>query len=198
MDFFSLFVTSVGLSCDAFAASVFISAFNKKLKFKKILCLSLAFGFFQALMPTIGWVIGQAGATIIAKFDHWIAFTLLSYLGAKMYVDAFNGGARINNSAKDISIISEVKDVLLLAIATSIDALTAGIILPSIIATENTYFTLISTGFIGIVTFLFSFSGAYLGKKLGAKLSIKAQILGGSVLLIMAIKILLQHLINHI
>jgi putative Mn2+ efflux pump MntP len=156
----------------------------KKLSIKNAAVVALFFGGFQALMPFIGWALGKQFDVYITGYDHWIAFALLCFLGGKMLADGFK-----KDEEYEICHTFSVKRVFVLAIATSIDALAAGItiaflnadILPTVLL-------------IGLVTFGISFAGVAIGNRFGSGLANKADILGGAVLIIIGFKILLEHL----
>lgn len=191
MDFISLLGIAVGLSMDAFAVSIANGAANKNLRPAFALKLGGAFGFFQALMPVIGWCIGQAGASIITSVDHWIALVLLGFLGGKMIFEAVR---HKEEDAPENSENLKLRTLLLLAIATSIDALATGIILPSAVGANTFWLMILSVAIIGCVTFCICVPGVYLGKKFGKLLSSKAEIFGGLVLIAIGLKICIEHL----
>lgn len=190
MDYFSLLGIAVGLSMDAFAVSIANGASVKTLRFRFALQQSAAFGFFQALMPFLGWCIGRAGETLIARIDHWIALILLCFLGGKMIWEA----VMEKEASKPCHDRLKLRTLLLMAIATSIDALATGVILPSAVGADTIFSLLLSVGIIGCITFLLSFLGTYLGKQFGTLLSSKAQIFGGIVLIAIGVKIFITHL----
>ena len=184
MDIITIFLIAVGLSMDAFAVAVTSGFTMKKVELKNALKMALYFGGFQALMPLIGYLAGQSFKGFISSFDHWIAFIVLSAIGGKMIYEAHK-----------IDEIEKEKDntnsfVLLgLAIATSIDALAVGISLSLLV--NNIIFPAL---FIGVVTFIFSFAGVYIGKKFGNFFENKIEVAGGVILIGMGIKILIEHL----
>jgi putative Mn2+ efflux pump MntP len=168
---------------DAFAVSI-STGLNQRLSFLQIFRLSLAFGFFQFAMPLIGWKLGQQLAVLINAFDHWIAFGLLAFVGGKMLWEAKTEKQSENKADATKGVM-----LLLLALATSIDALSVGlslaflrvsILFPSIV--------------IGIVTFILSAFGAEFGGKLGRKWGARAEFAGGTVLIIIGAHILYSHL----
>ena len=184
MSLFTLFVTAVGLSMDAFAVSVCKGLAMKKLSMKKALIIGLWFGGFQALMPAIGYLLGSRFERYVTAIDHWIAFVLLALIGANMVKEALSGdeGCEANDSV-------DIKTMLMLAVATSIDALAVGVtyaflkvaILPAVV-------------FIGGVTFLLSIAGVKAGNVFGIKYKSRAELAGGVILIVMGLKILLEHL----
>ena len=183
MGLIELFLIAVGLSMDAFAVSVCKGLAMPKCTFKKAAIVGLWFGGFQALMPAIGYVLGAQFQETIASIDHWIAFVLLALIGGNMIHEA------LDNDEEDADASLDVKTMFLLAVATSIDALAIGItfaflkvnIIPAVC-------------FIGIVTFIISFAGVKIGNVFGARYKNKAEIVGGIILILLGLKILLEHL----
>ena len=173
-----LLLIGIGLSMDAFAASVCQGLKMRKISPKQTLIIALFFGSFQALMPLIGWVLGKQFETYITSIDHWIAFVLLAFIGGKMVFDAL----KQEDGDKDDSPFS-VREIFLLAIATSIDALA--------FLQTNIW---VSIGIIGCTTFLLSAVGVFIGHKFGAKHKNKAELAGGIILILIGLKILLEHL----
>ena len=178
-----LFLLGVGLSMDAFAVSVCKGLGMRKLNKKQALIIGLYFGGFQALMPAIGYILGAQFQEAIASIDHWIAFVLLALIGGNMIHEA------LDNDEEEADASLDVKTMFLLAVATSIDALAIGItfaflkvnIIPAVC-------------FIGIVTFIISFAGVKIGNVFGARYKNKAEIVGGVILILLGLKILLEHL----
>lgn len=183
MGLIELFLIAVGLSMDAFAVSVCKGLAMPKCTFKKAAIVGLWFGGFQALMPAIGYVLGAQFQEAIASIDHWIAFVLLALIGGNMIHEA------LDNDEEEADASLNVKNMFLLAVATSIDALAIGItfaflkvnIIPAVC-------------FIGIVTFIISFAGVKIGNVFGARYKNKAEIVGGIILILLGLKILLEHL----
>ena len=183
MGLIELFLISVGLSMDAFAVSVCKGLAMPKCTFKKVAIVGLWFGGFQALMPAIGYILGAQFQEAIASIDHWIAFVLLALIGGNMIHEA------LDNDEEEADASLDVKTMFLLAVATSIDALAIGItfaflkvnIIPAVC-------------FIGIVTFIISFAGVKIGNVFGARYKNKAEIVGGVILILLGLKILLEHL----
>mgnify|MGYP000819924287 FL=1 len=182
MGLIELFLIAVGLSMDAFAVSVCKGLAMPKCTFKKAAIVGLWFGGFQALMPAIGYVLGAQFQETIASIDHWIAFVLLALIGGNMIHEA------LDNDEEEADASLDVKTMFLLAVATSIDALAIGItfaflkvnIIPAVC-------------FIGIVTFIISFAGVKIGNVFGARYKNKAEIVGGVILILLGLKILLEH-----
>lgn len=183
MGIIELFLIAFGLSMDAFAVAVCKGLALKKIKPRHCIKAGLWFGGFQALMPLIGYFCGYWFRDYISAFDHWIAFVLLAILGAKMIMEALSDKDEETDSAMDF------KNMLVLAVATSIDALAAGISFAFL--DVNIWWAI---GFIGCITFILSGIGIKIGSIFGAKFKSKAEILGGLILIIMGIKILLEHL----
>ena len=183
MGLIELFLIAVGLSMDAFAVSVCKGLAMPKCTFKKAAIVGLWFGGFQALMPAIGYILGAQFQEAIASIDHWIAFVLLALIGGNMIHEA------LDNDEEEADASLNVKTMFLLAVATSIDALAIGItfaflkvsIIPAVC-------------FIGIVTFIISFAGVKIGNVFGARYKNKAEIVGGVILILLGMKILLEHL----
>lgn len=183
MGLIELFLIAVGLSMDAFAVSVCKGLAMPKCTFKKVAIVGLWFGGFQALMPAIGYILGAQFQEAIASIDHWIAFVLLALIGGNMIHEA------LDNDEEEADASLDVKTMFLLAVATSIDALAIGItfaflkvnIIPAVC-------------FIGIVTFIISFAGVKIGNVFGARYKNKAEIVGGVILILLGLKILLEHL----
>ena len=185
MDFVTILLIGIGLSMDASAVSLAKGMSLDKDKVKKYaLILALAFGFFQALMPTIGYFAGNHFAEYIQSIDHWIAFILLSLIGINMIKE----GKEEKEKKEKIHSIS-FKDILLLAIATSIDALAVGV---SFAFLKVNLFEAVIT--IGITTFILSFVCVLFGKKLSSLCEKYAEYLGGIILILLGIKILIEHL----
>lgn len=175
-------VIAVGLSMDAFAVSICKGLSVKKVSLRHALIAGLYFGGFQALMPLLGYLLGATFESLITSFDHWIAFILLGLIGANMIREGFSGEESLNASF-------DFKTMLPLAIATSIDALAVGVTFAFL--KVNIWLAIL---LIGLITFLFSAIGVKVGNLFGSKFKAKAEILGGAVLILMGIKILLEHL----
>lgn len=180
-----IFIISFILALDAFSVSIAEGIKSQKAKAVHAVKISAFFGAFQAGMPVIGWFIGEALKGFIASVDHWIAFILLGVIGLKMIHEA------LNNTAEEKRGILNTKTLLLLSIATSIDALVIGITLSLL---KIPFFVSITT--IGVVTFILSFLGFIFGKQLGVMFGKKVEILGGVTLVLIALKILIEHLIG--
>ena len=183
MTLFSLFIIAVGLSMDAFAVSICKGLAMQKITIKKALIVGLWFGGFQALMPALGYLLGSQFSTYITSIDHWIAFILLSIIGGNMIKEALSKEEECANDSLAF------KEMIILALATSIDALAVGVtfaflnvqIVPAVL-------------FIGVITFTLSAIGVKIGNIFGCRYKSKAEFAGGIILIIMGIKILLEHL----
>lgn len=192
MDYFSLFGIGVGLAMDAFAVCITNGAITRRVTPWFALKLALCFGLFQSLMPLLGWLIGKAGESIISAVDHWVALILLSYLGLSMIFEARkkkNCGMR-DRRQDDI----QPRTLITLAVATSIDALATGIILPSAVGASSVFLMGESVLIIGLITFAICLIGVYIGKKFGTLCSLHAEYFGGLVLIGIGIKIFIDHM----
>ena len=182
-----LVLLAIGLSMDAFAVSICKGLGMKKINLKVAVVLGLFFGGFQAGMPVIGWALGSQFLGIIGPIDHWIAFILLAFIGGKMLWEAFTEGED-EGDGKDAEKI-DLGEYLILAIATSIDALAVGI---SFAALSVDIVPAVSL--IGATTFIFSVAGVAIGHTFGSRYEKPASIVGGVVLILIGLKILLEHL----
>ena len=183
MGFLELFVLAVGLSMDAFAVSVCKGLAMQKCSLKNAMLCGVWFGGFQALMPLIGYLLGYRFRNYITAIDHWIAFVLLLIIGANMLKEAFGKEDEANAD-------TDWKTMLLMAVATSIDALAVGITFAFLPDTN----ILAAVLFIGCVTFGLSTAGAKLGHAFGVKYRSRAECAGGVILIALGVKILLEHL----
>ena len=186
--FVELFLLGVGLSMDAFAVSVCKGLGMRKLDKKQALIIGLYFGGFQALMPLIGWLLGSQFQQYITSIDHWIAFILLGFIGGKMMVEA----VREWNEEETVEVMDapiDHKNMFVLAVATSIDALAVGITF----AFLNTPIIEAIT-IIGITTMVLSIIGVIVGNFFGSRYKSKAEFIGGLILVLLGLKILLKHL----
>ena len=182
MHFVELFLIAVGLSMDAFAVSVCKGLSVRGLKGKHLLLAGLYFGGFQFLMPVIGWLLGYRFEAMIQSVDHWIAFVLLGLIGANMIKESFG-------DEEELSDDFGFRTMLLLAIATSIDALAVGVTFAFLEVR-----ILPAAALIGVTTFLLSAAGIYIGHVFGMRYKAKAERLGGVILILIGLKILLEHL----
>ena len=183
-----LFLLGVGLSMDAFAVSVCKGLGMRKLNKKQALIIGLYFGGFQALMPFVGWLLGSQFQKYITSIDHWIAFILLGFIGGKMMIEA----VREWNEEEVVDVMDapiDHKNMLVLAVATSIDALTVGITFAFLGTPIVEAITII-----GITTMVISIAGVVVGNFFGSRYKSKAEIIGGLILVLLGLKILLEHL----
>lgn len=184
-----LFLLAAGLSMDAFAVSVCKGLAMKKATLKAEATCGLWFGGFQALMPTIGFFLGALFADAIEAFDHWVAFALLAIIGINMLKEALEKKDESgDNPEKDADL--SVKTMFLMAVATSIDALAVGISL-AMVGSVNIW---LAAAFIGICTCLLSALGVKIGNVFGSRYEKKAELAGGVILILLGVKILLEHL----
>ena len=189
MSVVDIFLFGVGLSMDAFAVAICKGLAMKQVNKKQMFMIALFFGGFQALMPFIGFLLGSAFADMISAYDHWVAFILLLYVGGKMIIEAIREWKDEDN----VEIMDpplDYKELTLLAVATSIDALACGI-------TFSFYkeFNIIKAiSIIGLTTFVISAGCVYVGNIFGNKFKAKAQLLGGIILIFLGVKILIEHL----
>ena len=186
MGIWEIVLIALGLSMDAFAVSLCKGIGAGKVKIKHMLIVGLWFGCFQAAMPLGGYFLGGTFSGYIESFDHWIAFVLLLFIGGKMIFDSF----KKDEDKKETNPFAFTV-MLLMAVATSIDALAVGItfaFLPDV----NIW---LAIGIIGALTFILSAAGTKIGSIFGNKLSSKAEFIGGLILIAMGVKILVEHLI---
>ncbi len=185
--FVELFLIGVGLSMDAFVVSICKGLGMSRLNMRQAAVISLFFGGFQAFMPLIGWALGSQLTDFITPIDHWIAFGLLAFVGGKMLWDAFHEDDEDEGVQTDEKL--DLKELLMLAIATSIDALAVGITFAFLQVAIVPSITII-----GLTTFVISFAGVAVGRFFGARFEKPATIVGGVVLILIGVKILLEHL----
>jgi putative Mn2+ efflux pump MntP len=191
MGYLEIFLTGIALAMDAFAVSICKGIKMPKLRKSHIVIIAIFFGGFQMLMPLIGWLLGSQFVQYISKFDHWIAFALLAFIGVKMAIESFKHEEE--ECCKCESKL-DLKELVVLAIATSIDALAVGITF----ALYPDINILSSISIIGIVTFIICAGGVVIGHKFGAKFKSKAELLGGIVLVIIGLKLLIEGLLEGI
>lgn len=189
MGVLEIIVVGIGLSMDAFAVSICKGLKMNGFSAKKALIISAFFGGFQALMPLIGYFVGGLFEQYITAVDHWIAFILLAFLGIKTIIESVKEKDAEAASRTDDPL--DLKELLLMAIATSIDALAVGITMAFLDLTVGIWGAI---AIIGGLTALICFAGAFIGYKFGSKFKKVAEIIGGSVLILVGLKILLEHL----
>lgn len=186
--FIELFLLGIGLAMDAFAVSVCKGLGMRRLNKKQTLIIGLYFGGFQALMPLIGWLLGSQFQKYITSINHWIAFILLSFIGGKMMIEAI----REWNEEETVDVMDaplDHKNMLVLAVATSIDALAVGITFAFLDTPIIEAITII-----GITTMVISIIGVVVGNFFGSRYKSKAEFIGGLILVLLGLKILLEHL----
>lgn len=190
MGLVEVILTAIGLSMDALAVSVCKGLCMKKLSLKNALIIGIFFGGFQAAMPFIGYLLGTSFESYIKNFDHWIAFVLLLFIGGKMIIDTIKEGDEEDccdiNSDK-----LNYKELVVMAVATSIDALAVGIAMACLSGGMNVYTAI---AIIGVITLAICFFGVIIGNKFGAKFKKNASYAGGIILVLIGTKILLEHL----
>ena len=184
MGLITIIIIAVGLAMDAFAVSIVSGSACKQLKVKHAFRIAVFFGGFQALMPLIGALAGLSLKEYIANYDHWMAFGLLSAVGGKMVYESFK-----IKPAKENFDPSNIFILLVLSVATSIDALAIGVTLPLITSSIAAAVIII-----GLVTFALSYLGVFIGKKFGHFFESKIEAIGGLVLIALGLKILIEHL----
>lgn len=183
MGIFEIAVIGISLAMDAFAVSVCKGLSMKKMNWKNALIIAMYFCVFQALMPIIGYFLGSTFSGFVQNIDHWLAFILLSIIGIIMIKESTDEENEKRNDKVDF------KTMLVLALATSIDALTVGI--------TFAFFKIdliLAVSIIGIITFILSIIGVKIGNKFGDKFQNKAELAGGIMLILIGLKILLEHL----
>ena len=183
MNFFEIMLIGIGLAMDAFAVSICKGLSMKKMNWKNAAIIALYFGILQGLMPNLGYFLGSAFKGFVENIDHWVAFILLALIGGNMIKESFDDEEEKRNDNIDF------KTMILLAIATSIDALAVGI-------TFAFFETNIGAAviIIGLITFVLSLAGVKIGNKFGDKFQNKAELMGGIILILIGLKILLEHL----
>ena len=180
--FFNSILLGVGLAMDAFSVSLANGLNEPCMRLRRVFLISGVFAVFQGLMPLIGFFLGSLFASYITAFDHWIAFVLLALIGGNMIKESFDQAEECNCSFCP-------KAMIPMAIATSIDALAVGVTFAFLNVT-----IVPAVSFIGVITFALSAVGVYIGHLFGAKFKSKAELLGGIVLILMGLRILLEHL----
>jgi putative Mn2+ efflux pump MntP len=185
MTFWALLFIALGVSADAFAVALTKGVHMRRFNLRNAVVIALTFGLFQALMPVLGWLVGTQFARYITEVDHWVAFGLLAIVGGKMLWEAFSTH---EDTERDTDTL-DVKQLLLLAIATSIDALAVGITFAFVPVSIGGAATLI-----GVTTAAFAFAGVVIGRRVGARFGKPAEIVGGVVLILIGTRILLDHL----
>ncbi len=188
MDFITPFLLSIGLSADAFAVSVTDGICSKEVTKRNALLTSLIFGAFQGIMPIIGYYLGNIFYDVILRYHHWVALLLLSALGVNMIFDAIKELKNPENQC-DTNKVFSIKNLMIQGIATSIDAMAAGI---GLIALDIAIFP--TALLIATITFAVSYAGVFLGNKFSCKLGQRAKLIGGIILIVIGCKIFFEHL----
>ena len=183
MSILEILLLGIGLSMDAFAVSICKGLSAKRLQTRHYLIIGAWFGGFQALMPTIGFFLGSTFEQYITAFDHWVAFVLLSAIGAGMIKESLSKEESNGNDSFSF------KTMLLLALATSIDALAVGVTFAFLQVNIVSAITII-----GCTTFVISIAGVYVGNVFGSRYKSRAELTGGVILILIGLKILLEHL----
>ena len=184
MGIIELIVLSIGLAMDAFAVSICKGLSMPRMKWKNAIIIGLYFGYFQALMPALGYLLGVNFQDRISNIDHWVAFILLAVIGINMIKEAISKDNDVHNDS------IKFKDMIVLAIATSIDALAVGITFAFLNVN-----LILAISLIGVITFIISVLGVKVGNIFGDKYEKKAEFAGGIILILLGIKILLEHLL---
>jgi len=188
MELLSVFLLAFGLSMDAFAVSV-SNGICYPGERKKLLAAAVSFGVFQALMPLIGYFVGETFSRYVEAVDHWIALVLLGFLGGKMLVEAIHD---LRHPEEDhCAVFFTYKLILTQSVATSIDALAAGVTLAVTFPNTDPF---LAVGLIGVTTAVCCIFGGLLGKRFGAMMKEKAAVLGGVILIAIGIKIFVEHM----
>ena len=188
MDLLTVFLIANGLAMDAFAVSVANGIMLRQIRVGHVLRFGLFFGAFQFIMPLLGWMLGSMFAEQIQSYDHWVAFVLLAFIGGKMFQE---GCEEKEEDAFDEQQALGLRNMTLLAIATSIDAMAVGVSF-ALIHVD----VLFASSVIGVVAFVLSSAGVLLGKQLGTLFQKNAEKLGGLVLIAIGLKILVEHLFS--
>ena len=189
MGLFEIFLLGVGLSMDAMSVAICKGLSMRKINVKQCFIIALFFGGFQALMPFIGWALGSTFADKIVTIDHWIAFALLVYIGVKMIMDAIKEW-KDEDKADEMDPPLDIKELAVMAVATSIDALACGVTF-SFYDNLNIYSAITV---IGLTTFTLSIFGVWVGNKFGSRYKAKSTLAGGLILTGLGLKILIEHL----
>ena len=183
-----LLLLSLGLAMDAFSVSVCKGLSMKKIDYKGAAVTALFFGVFQGLMPLIGYFLGSRFEKFISSYSHWIAFILLGFIGGKMIYEVIKGG---DDESVGSEYMLDIKELFILAIATSIDALAVGVIF----AAQKTNL-LLSVSVIAAITFVVCLAGVVIGNRFGSRYEKKAELAGGIVLVIIGVKLLIDGLVK--
>lgn len=186
MEIFNIFFIAVGLAMDCLAISLTLGIVSRNVRWKSFLIMAFLFGLFQGLMPLLGYLLGFYFKSYIEPYDHWFALVILSFLGIRMLKAAFSP----NEKTDEEQAVLTFSSLMILALATSIDAFATGFIFVSM-ANRELLFSLLT---IGGVSFVLSLGGSYVGARMGRKLRFNVEALGGFVLIAIGIKIFVEHL----
>lgn len=187
MEIITIVFLAIGLSFDSFAVSVCSGLNLPHIRFFQATKIALFLAVFQSFMPLLGWLVGNSMKSVIEPVDHWIAFGLLSLIGGKMIIESF-----VNSENREIKNPLHIRVILTLSLATSIDALAVGFSFATLLNK-----IVIAVIIIGSVTFIASMLGILLGKKTGPKINRYAEITGGLILILIGLKILIEHILLH-
>ena len=189
MTLLEIFLIGIGLSMDAFAVSICKGlAMPDRVHKKSAFLIALYFGVFQAIMPTLGWLLGSQFAHYVTKFAPWIAFALLAWIGGNMIRESRAEDKEDEEDPSNGQV--QHKELFVLAVATSIDALAVGVTFSMVELSVSIW---LAVCLIGCTTFLISLGGVYVGNVFGAKYKNKAEFVGGAILILIGVKILLEH-----
>ena len=192
MTLLEIFLIGIGLSMDAFAVAICKGlAMPDKVHKKSTLLIALYFGVFQALMPALGWVLGSQFARYVTRLAPWIAFVLLAWIGGNMICESRAGDKEDEEQPSNGEV--RHKELLVLAVATSIDALAVGVTFSMV---ELSVSIGLAVALIGCTTFLISLGGVYVGNVFGARYKSRAELVGGAILILIGVKVLLEHLLG--
>jgi putative Mn2+ efflux pump MntP len=189
VQYLSLLLVAVGLSADCFAVAVSTSIANRNLRLFHFSRISLTFGTFHTIMPAIGWLAGYTVIKFIGGFDHWLAFVLLGFIGGKMVWSALRRSEK-RDRGTDITNITRMLPLIIIGVATSIDALAAGLSFSFMKAN-----LMLSCITVGVVVAGVALAGFFVGRKVGAKMGKRAEIVGGLILMGIGIKVAVEHMV---
>ncbi len=191
MGLLETFLIGVGLAADAFAVAVCKGLGMRRINWGQAFVIAMFFGGFQALMPLVGWALGTQFASLIEPVDHWIAFGLLAFIGGKMLKDAFAGEAECDGSCEVRDSSLDYRELTMMAVATSIDALAVGVSFAFLGVS-----IWLAVAVIGVTTFVISFAGVVIGNQFGSRFEKPATIAGGVILILIGVKILVEGLLG--
>ena len=191
MTLLEIFLIGIGLSMDAFAVAICKGLAMPRVDRKRTLLIGLYFGVFQALMPALGWLLGSQFARYVTRLAPWIAFVLLAWIGGNMIRESRAGDKEDEEQPSNGEV--RHKELLVLAVATSIDALAVGVTFSMV---ELSVSIGLAVALIGCTTFLISLGGVYVGNVFGARYKSRAELVGGAILILIGVKVLLEHLLG--